>query len=138
MVYLSLKPPQTNPKHHANQTTTGHAQKLEILMYADRSLYALQRIIRYSADPVARSVALQELLDLIGVTHTGPTQAQIDAMVAELAANGTVNGVDPKLAAGAMMAANQTATPVVNQTWVPTLSVPGGLTNVTGGVDNTL
>ena len=124
---------------------------MEIIMYSTRSVYAVQRRARFSPDPEVRSVAVQELLDLLGLTHTGPTPTQIDAMVAEVAANGTINGVNldsitngtadvgsQPLTAGGTMGANQSAVPAANQTGVPTLSVPGGLTNVTGGVDNTL
>ena len=83
---------------------------------------------------MAKSIAIQELLELTGLVVPGP--AQVDAMIAALAANGTLD-FNQTLAAGGMMGENASATPAANQTRVPTLSIPGGLTNVTGGVDNT-
>ncbi len=110
---------------------------MEIVVYAERSIYAISRILRNSPDPLARSIALQELLQLIDVVENAPTPTQMDAMVAALKANGTLDAEQAMVASG-MTGANQSAGAASNQTWVPTLSVPGGLTNVTGGVDTTL
>lgn len=60
------------------------------------------------------------------------TQAEIDLMVAGVAGNGTMMGKgNGSMGADVRMEGG-------NGSWVPRLSVPGGLTNVTGGVDNTL
>ena len=73
-------------------------------------------------------------MQLVQITRTAPTAAEMDAFAAELAANGTVGFNETMDAVGGM----GSHTVAGNGSWVPTLSVPGGLTNVTGGVDNTL
>jgi hypothetical protein len=115
----------------------GLEDKLEIVVYAENSIYAKTHILRNSPDPVARSIALQELLELMDLTRHAPTPAQVDAIAKALAANGTMD-IGQAMAASGISTASQSTTSASNQTWVPTLSVPGGLTNVTGGVDNTL
>ena len=127
------RPSESPNSHHR----TGQQQKLEILIFAENSIYAKTRIIRYSPDPVARSIALQEFMQLVEITRTAPTAAEMDAFAAELAANGTV-GFNETMDAVGGTGGNQSDTVAGNKSWVPTLSVAGGLTNVTGGVDNTL
>ena len=69
--------------------STGVGQKMEIVVYSTRSLYGLNVIIRRSTDPVARSIAMQELLDLIGLT-VGPSPVEMSALAASLANNQTL------------------------------------------------
>ncbi len=71
------------------------------------------------------------------LTRHAPTPAQVDAIAKALAANGTMD-IGQAMAASGISTASQSTASASNRTWVPTLSVPGGLTNVTGGVDNTL
>lgn len=73
----------------------------------------------------------------MNVIDHAPTPAQMNAMAAALTANGTMD-IGQAMAASGISGANQSTASASNQTWVPTLSVPGGLTNITGGVDNTL
>ena len=72
-------------------------------------------------------------MQLVEITPRAPTAAEMEAFAAKLAANGTA-GFDETMDAVGGVGGNGSAA----QAWVPTLSVPGGLTNVTGGVDNTL
>lgn len=71
------------------------------------------------------------------LTANAPTPAQVDAIAAALAANSTMD-VGQAMAAAGISTTNQSTVSASNQTWAPTLSVPGGLTNVTGGVKDTL
>ena len=71
------------------------------------------------------------------ITLEAPTPAQMEAFAAELAGNGTM-GFNETMDAIGKMGEKQNASAQTKEGWVPTLSVPGGLTNVTGGVDNTL
>ncbi|KAL8783614.1 MAG: hypothetical protein Q9195_009335 [Heterodermia aff. obscurata] len=44
----------------------GRRRKIEIVVYDERSKYGLTRVIKESSDPVARTIALNEYIDLMG------------------------------------------------------------------------
>lgn len=129
--------PSHCPSHVSDCLHVGQAQNLEIIVYAENSIYAKTNILRHSRDPVARAIALQELLQLTGIVRDAPTPSQMDAIAAQLTANATMD-IGEAMAASGISEANQSTASASNQTWVPTLSVPGGLTNVTGGIRDTL
>ena len=64
-----------------------------------QSIYAKNRIIKYSPDPLAKSIAVQELLDLLRLTP-GISDAQIQAEIAMLDI-GTANTTSPSLQSSA-------------------------------------
>ncbi|MCJ1460633.1 hypothetical protein MMC28_011015 [Mycoblastus sanguinarius] len=77
----------------------GENQAIEIVVYAMQSIYAKNRIIKYSPDPLAKSIAVQELLDLLRLTP-GISDAQIQAEIAMLDI-GTANTTSPSLQSSA-------------------------------------
>ena len=58
-------------------TTAGDRENMEVVLYGAGSVYSKSQILRFSQDPEAKSIAEQELLELIVVVpnpHDYPTQ----------------------------------------------------------------
>lgn len=45
----------------------GRQRKIEIILYDERAKYGLTRIVKESTDPVAATIALNEMLDLMEI-----------------------------------------------------------------------
>ena len=61
----------------------GKLGNLEVVIYGKSSIYAKNQILKHSSDPLARSIAAQELMELL---HAVETPASMEAM-----ARGTAN-----------------------------------------------
>ena len=79
-------PTSTNhTKKGALQSLTpgsGKNRNIEIVVYGKKSIYAKNQILKYSPDPLARSIAAQELLELVGaapvpVPYPSPTELAV-------------------------------------------------------------
>ena len=57
------------------------------MVYDERSVYGLTRVIKNSVDPVAQSIALNELLDLLDLQKTHPPDPSLALL--SLAGNST-------------------------------------------------
>lgn len=56
---------------------TGRNERLEVLVYDARSLFGYTRILDRSRDPEARSIAMQELTGLLGITDKPDREAYV-------------------------------------------------------------
>ena len=65
----------------------GRNKKIDIVLYDERSVYGLNRVIRESTDPVAQSIAISELLDLLHLQNNPPPDPS--SVLIQLAGNGT-------------------------------------------------
>ena len=61
----------------------GKLGNIEIVIYGKDSIYAKNQILKYSSDPLARSIAAQELMELlhaVEVPASSPTASVMEAM----------------------------------------------------------
>ena len=87
-------------------THIGEAGKLDLAIYSKRSLFALNRRLRASRDPVATSIAEHEFLQLLGLAPGILEESQVGG------GNGTVTTLDAE--ASGILAGNEVgATPSV-------------------------
>ncbi|KAL8729338.1 MAG: hypothetical protein Q9166_004835 [cf. Caloplaca sp. 2 TL-2023] len=70
-------------------TEIGRNRKLEVLVYDARSIFGYTRILDHSPDPEARSIAMQELMELLDVT---PRPDRLDIIKQLQAQNEDANG----------------------------------------------
>ena len=71
----------------------GKLGNIEIIVYGKDSIYAKNQILKYSQDPLARSIASQELLELLGVlvNPTPSTSGLRMEAIAKETANATIS-----------------------------------------------
>ena len=73
---------------------SGKEGNIEIVVYGGKSIFAKNQILKYSQDPLARSIAAQELLELMNVVAV-PVPHSIALEMGTMAtqtANATANG----------------------------------------------
>ena len=56
---------------------SGDYRNIEIIVYGTRSIYAKNQILKHSTDPLARSIAAQELLELMNLVQV-PDQPELE------------------------------------------------------------
>ena len=71
----------------------GKNANIEVAVYGKPSIYAKNQILKYSTDPLARSIAAQELLELLNVVipDPAPTESAMGT-TAEKTVNSTITG----------------------------------------------
>lgn len=73
----------------------GNNGNIEIVVYGKKSIFAKNQILKNSQDPLARSIAAQELLELIdAVTVPPPEQTALEV------ATGAKEGANASIASG--------------------------------------
>lgn len=55
----------------------GRQSKIEIILYDERAKYGLTRVIKESTDPVAATIALNEMLDLMEIQRRQRRQSPL-------------------------------------------------------------